>query len=210
MVAMQLFQAAPAAVSVQTEQSLRALSAEVVRALDLLQGPRVQRLYQLQTSRRYDPPWRRVSRAGRGRARGWGGEGRGRAGGGRGRVGGWGGLRERGGSRERGGFREWGGLGLEGVVACALRSLALTKLLPDMVLRGGVGRYLERLSETLQQQLRLSKAMLERLGSNNAKRTRRAEQIQEATAAIAQHTADARTLKQTVRARRVLTCECVE
>ena len=56
MVAMQLFQAAPAAVSVQTEQSLRALSAEVVRALDLLQGPRVQRLYQLQTSRRYGPP----------------------------------------------------------------------------------------------------------------------------------------------------------
>ena len=58
---------------------------------------------------------------------------------------------------------------------------------------------MERLSESLQQQLRLSKAMTDRLGANAAKRTKLTEQIQEATATIARNLADSRALKSKVR-----------
>jgi len=52
MVTLQLFQSAPPDLASHTEQSLRRLSADVGRAIALLQGPRAQRLFQLQTSPR--------------------------------------------------------------------------------------------------------------------------------------------------------------
>jgi hypothetical protein len=51
-VALHLAQTAPIAVAAQTDGSVRALAAAILHAIDLLEGPRVQRLFQLQTSPR--------------------------------------------------------------------------------------------------------------------------------------------------------------
>jgi len=143
MVTLQLFQSAPPDLASHTEQSLRRLSADVGRAIALLQGPRAQRLFQLQTSPRWAAP---------------------------------------------AGFD--GRNGAEPNASSHRRSAPRWRC-----------RYLERLSESLQQLLRLSRAMTDRLGANAAKRTKLTEQIQEATAAIARNLADARALKSKVRAR---------